>query len=113
MATKKIEGTAEAWENDLLGTDAKHAHKSKLDNSVVDEAMDLQMISIRLQKDLLADLKKIAAVNGIGYQPLMKQVLRRYVDSEMRMMANECIIERMKDEDTPVSREQMKLRKQA
>jgi len=111
MATKKIEGTAEAWENDLLGVDPKHAKKSELDDKTADEAMDLQMISIRLQKALLVDLKQIAAAYGIGYQPLMKQVLRRYVDSEMRQMVNECIIERM-NEEAP-AKEQVALRKQA
>lgn len=92
MTTKKIDGVAEAWENDQLGADPKHAKRATLDDVELDESMDLQMISIRLQKTLLADLKKIARLNGIGYQPLMKQVLKRFVDSEMRMIANECII---------------------
>ena len=98
MATKKIECTAEAWEEGRLGGDAAHAKRSNIDVSKVDTAMDLQMISIRLQKTLLTDLKKIAKVNGIGYQPLMKQILTRFVDSEMRRMANECIVERLKEE---------------
>ncbi len=110
MKTKKIEGTAEAWESDQLGADLKHAKKGSLDNAAIDEAMDLQMISIRLQKTLLADLKKIATVNGIGYQPLMKQVLKRFVDSEMRRMWNECIIEK---ENEAVTKEQVELRQQA
>ncbi len=109
MKTKKTEGTAEAWEGDLLGADLKHAKKSRLDNAVIDEVMDLQMISIRLQKTLLADLKQIATVNGIGYQPLMKQILKRFVDSEMRRMANECMIDRIKEEKATTG-EQVELR---
>ncbi|HED36570.1 MAG TPA: hypothetical protein ENJ08_20425 [Gammaproteobacteria bacterium] len=77
MAIKKIEGTAEKWENDQLGADPEHAQKSDLNNKAVDKAMGLQMISIRLQKTLLADLKKIALANGTGYQPLIKQVLKK------------------------------------
>ncbi|VAW67787.1 hypothetical protein MNBD_GAMMA09-386 [hydrothermal vent metagenome] len=105
MTTKKIEGTAEAWENDLLGSDPKHAKKSTLKGAAIDTAMDLQMISIRLQKTLLVDLKKIATINGIGYQPLMKQILKRFVDSEMRKMANECLIEHMKEEQAEAAPE--------
>ncbi len=102
MATKKIEGTTEAWESGKLGGDIAHAKRSKLDMPAIDKAMDLQMISIRLQKTLLEDLKMIASVYGIGYQPLMKQILKRFVDSEMRKMANECIIERMKEEEKAI-----------
>ena len=88
----KIEGTAEAWENRELGCDETFAQLSKLtesDQNAIDEALDLQMISIRLQKGLLESLKAIASLNGIGYQPLIKQVLQRFVDGEMKMIAME------------------------
>ena len=91
--TKKIEGTEEAWDSGLLGTDPKHAKKVNVNNDVVDDAMGLQMISVRLQKTLLEDLKTIAKLNGIGYQPLMKQILKRFVDSEFKKMANEYAVE--------------------
>jgi len=97
MTTDKIEGTADAWENDALGIDQEHTKKVQLDSDKLDAALDLQMISIRLQKSLLKDLKEIAKLNGIGYQPLMKQILKRFVDCEMKKMANEYIIEQRKE----------------
>jgi len=97
--TKKIEGTEEAWDSGQLGTDPKHAKKAKVDNDVVDNAMGLQMISVRLQKTLLEDLKTIANLNGIGYQPLMKQILKRFVDCEFKKMANEYAVEQRKENE--------------
>lgn len=51
--------------------------------------LGLQAISIRLQPDLIQDLKTIAQHNGIGYQTLIKQILHRFVHAEMKMLANE------------------------
>lgn len=51
--------------------------------------LGLQAISIRLQPDLIQDLKTIAQHNGIGYQTLIKQILHRFVHSEKKMLANE------------------------
>lgn len=50
------------------------------------EKLGLQPISIRLQKDLIENLKMIATTNGIGYQTLIKQILNRFVRSELRML---------------------------
>lgn len=52
----------------------------------IDEALDLQPISIRLQKDLIENLKALAKLNGLGYQPLIRQVLTRWVDCELKDM---------------------------
>jgi len=52
----------------------------------LDDALELQLISVRLQKSLIDGLKLIAKANGIGYQPLMRQVLNRFVDSELRRL---------------------------
>lgn len=73
----KIEGTSDAWEKGILGLDEKHAKlSSSVDENKLDDSLGLQSISIRMQKSLLEDLKFIAKHNGIGYQPLMKQILR-------------------------------------
>ena len=46
------------------------------------------MISLRVPERLIADFKIIALANGqIGYQTLMKQCLKRFVDSELKWMA--------------------------
>lgn len=48
----------------------------------IDEAMGLQMISIRLQRSLLTNLKAIARYHGVGYQPLIRDLLNRFAKSE-------------------------------
>lgn len=48
----------------------------------VDEAAGLEMISIRLDKSLIEDLKLMASRKGIGYQPLIRKILDRFVYKE-------------------------------
>jgi len=55
----------------------------------IDEALELQMISIRLQKALLNDLKFVADYRGIGYQPLIREVLCRFARHEISAIARE------------------------
>jgi uncharacterized protein (DUF4415 family) len=90
MKARKIESTPEAWEDGRLGRDAAHAKAAPQEmQALVDESLGLQMISIRLQKDLIEDYKKIADFRGVGYQPLMRDALKRFVDAEFKKMALE------------------------
>jgi len=89
--TKKIKSTPESWESGLLGEDEKYTKKANVDEHALDEALELQMISVRLQKSLIDDLKNFAQLEGLGYQPLMRRVLQRYVDGEKKLIANQCI----------------------
>jgi hypothetical protein len=82
----KIEGTEEAWETGLLGADEAHVKVAPDQQAEIDAALELHPISIRLQKGLLDNLKALAQLNGIGYQPLVRQILTRFVDSEMKQM---------------------------
>lgn len=84
---KKIESTVENWETRKLGADEKFVEAVTLDDKKLDEAFELQLISIRMRKQLIADLKIIARHNGLGYQTLMKQILERFAQAEMREMA--------------------------
>jgi predicted DNA binding CopG/RHH family protein len=89
--TKKIESHDEKswdeWDDGTLGRSAEHAKLSTaIDEEGLNETLGLQSINIRMPKDLLDDLKRIATINGIGYQPLMKQVLQRFVTCEMKQM---------------------------
>lgn len=87
---KKIEGTPEAWEDGSLGREEEFVRVSKnVDDAALNEAAGLQPISIRLQKSLIEDFKMIADINGIGYQPLIRQVLKRFADSEKRRILRE------------------------
>jgi len=68
---QKIEGTMKNWENGKLGQDAEFAAEASLEEEMaLDDALELKLISIRMQKSLIRKLKLIANYHGIGYQPL-------------------------------------------
>lgn len=92
MRKRKIEGTAEAWESGQLGRDAAHAKSaSKALAQQIDDALELQMISIRLPKELIEEFKMIAAYYDVGYQPLMRDALKRFASSEIKVIATQAI----------------------
>lgn len=81
---------AAQWDNRKLGASAEHvALAPESDEDLLDDALGMQLISIRLQKKLIRDLKKIANCQGVGYQPLIRDLLNRFVQSEQRRMLNE------------------------
>jgi predicted DNA binding CopG/RHH family protein len=88
---EKVPGTDEAWESGALGASEQHIRRVEdlTVESAIDEALELQMISIRLQKSLIEDLKAIASIRGLGYQPLMKQILSRFVECEKKVILRE------------------------
>jgi len=103
---EKIPASDEAWESGELGGDLAHAEPLKEDIELqIDEALSLQLISIRLQKSLIEDLKAIAALRGVSYQPLMRQVLNRFVDCEKKQLLKERVQE-MNDRVSAAKREQ-------
>jgi uncharacterized protein (DUF4415 family) len=50
--------------------------------TALDDALGLQMISVRLSKSLIEDLKFCATANGVGYQPMIRDVLSRWARGE-------------------------------
>lgn len=96
---EKILGTEEAWDAGVLGTDEQYvAVSNHSTDELINEALSLQPISIRLQKGLIENLKTIAELNGIGYQPLVRQALTRFVDCEMKRIATEVLATQRKEE---------------
>lgn len=85
-----IEDTDEAWLSGELGNDEAFAAAAP-DNAelLINEHLDLQPISIRLEKSLIEDFKLIAALHGLGYQPLMRQTLKRFADCEKKRILRE------------------------
>ncbi len=76
------------WESRELGASEKHVGRvSHAEAMAVDEALGLQVISIRLQKKLIGNLKILAKREGIGYQPFIRQILTRHV-SHSSLMPN-------------------------
>jgi len=73
------------WESGALGRDETHvAVVDAKASRETDDATGLQMISIRLEKSLLRDLKEIAAWHDIGYQPMIRDLLHRFVTAEIK-----------------------------
>lgn len=90
----KILASDEAWDTGQLGEDAEHVKPIEEDiDAQIDEALELQLISIRLQKSLIEDFKAIAALRGVSYQPLMRQVLNRFVECEKKLILQERVQE--------------------
>lgn len=86
----KILDTEEAWLSGELGMDEAFVAVAPDDaESIINEHLDLQPISIRLEKSLIEDFKLIAALHGLGYQPLMRQTLKRFADCEKKRILRE------------------------
>ncbi len=68
-----------------MGNDEAHARCAPADvAAAVDESMGLQMVSIRLEKRLIGHLKEIAQHHGIGYQPMIRDLLNRFAQAEIK-----------------------------
>lgn len=81
----KIASTDEAWEDGTLGTNAEHATAAPDDmQAAIDASLGLKSISIRLPAQLIDAYKLIAAHHGIGYQPLMRDILQRFVPEGLK-----------------------------
>ena len=93
-----IPGSEDAWEDGLLGNDEKFAsplpdEEAVSDIAQINESLGLQPISIRLEKSLIEDFKTIATINGLGYQTLMRQALKRFATCEMKRILGQVAAE--------------------
>ena len=88
----KLVVDAEAWEHGTLGQDEQFAVRANKEaEEALNEALGLQMISVRLQTSLIEDLKFIAKINGIGYQPLLRDALCRFARNEKKNIMMEML----------------------
>ena len=89
----KLKGTKspdDAWENGEFGLEEAFIKVTDaVEAAEVDDALDLKMISIRLQNDLIKKLKLIGKYHGIGYQPLIRDLLQRFARNELIQIAME------------------------
>ncbi len=75
----------EPWEDGSLGREAKYVARAPLAaENDLDEALGLQPVSIRLPRQLIDQFKLIAHFHGVGYQPLMRDVLTRFVPGALQ-----------------------------
>lgn len=87
-----IADTPDAWESGILGMDKKYAAvASKELADQIDDALGLQMISIRLDKELIDTFKLLSGKYQMGHQPLMREALRQFVDTEIKLVALEAL----------------------
>jgi len=88
----QIKNSAEAWERGELGSDLKHAKAvDKKKAAQIDETLGLQMISIRLEQELIESYKLLGTKYDMGYQPLMREALKRFVEGEFKLIASEAL----------------------
>ena len=103
MTTDNFDKDSEKWESRELGASKEHAIKvSKEVHDEITGALGLQLISIRLQKKLIEDLKFIAKANDLGYQPMIRDLLNRFVKAEKKAIMRDTLekgrLELMKEE---------------
>lgn len=97
---ERIMSTAEAWEDGSLGSDEQYVSVADEDDeAMINEALQLQPISIRLEKSTIENFKLIAQINanGLGYQTLMRQALKRFAECEMKGILRKLAEERRRE----------------
>lgn len=77
---RELLAESEEWESGKRGDHSEAA--SDDEEAVLDEAMELQMISIRLPQAVVEKLKTMAKKEGIGYQPYTRQVLIHHTQGD-------------------------------
>jgi predicted DNA binding CopG/RHH family protein len=71
---------AELWESGQLGASEEHVRTvSPEKTKEIQDALGLQPVTVRLQKELVEQLKVMAKKEGLGYQPFIRHILTRYV----------------------------------
>jgi len=110
----KIRGSVKNWENGKLGQDAEYVVAATQEEELaLDNALELKPISIRMPISLIKKLKIIADVHGIGYQPLMRDVLGRFARAEMITLLRQHEEQKsfeaaLSDDDSPAARQMYK-----
>lgn len=94
MATSTKRTMRQPWEELDDNLEANSVVAPADEAAAIDEALGLQMISIRLQRSLLNNLKLIAQHHKIGYQPLIRDLLNRFASSEMQHILHALVAEK-------------------
>lgn len=84
MRTAK-RNTAKAKEPENIGTDESSVGVASQEiHDAVDSGLGMKLISIRLPISLIEEFKIIADYNHVGYQPLIRNMLKRCADAELK-----------------------------
>lgn len=106
----QIEASADDWgPSGKYGNDEAFVRAGKEEK--LDERLGLEPISIRFPKELVRDLKAIAQLNGMRYQPLIREVCKRFVEAEKRALRADMARRRQEEveEQRKLAEEQRKL----
>ncbi len=75
-----FDNDTELWETRQLGASEEHVRVvSPEKTKAIHESLGLQPITIRLQTELVDELKALAKKEGLGYQPFIRHVLTKYI----------------------------------
>ncbi len=86
---------ASKWESRELGNgnDSDIIAPSEISERL-DNATKTKAISIRLPVQLIEQLKLIAKIQGVAYQPMARDVLERFAVGEMQMFVEQYVREK-------------------
>lgn len=69
----------EQWDSRELGADEVFAKRASPEQEKrINDSLGLHAISIRLHTETIGLLKNFAREDGIGYQPLLRQIITKY-----------------------------------
>lgn len=84
------ESMTEQWESGELGRDAAHVRRVSPEvEAEVDLATAMKLVTIRLPVPMIDALKAIGQFHGIGYQPMVRDLLGRFIASEVPMILSQ------------------------
>lgn len=102
----KLAAKGDPWDTGELGRDEQYAKRATPEKETeVDLALGLQLISIRLQKRMIEELKFIAKAHGVGYQPLIRDILDRFIVCEVKEIVREVQARREREENEQITAE--------
>ena len=82
----QIEASADDWGPAGKYGNAEEFVRPGKEDDKLSERLGLEPISIRFPKGLVHDLKAIAQLNGMRYQPLIREVCKRFVEAEKKAL---------------------------
>ena len=85
MTVAKTRVRSDAWDERKLGADSAYVGVADESHELaLNESLEMQSISIRLPVELVKQYKLIAGFHGVGYQPLMRDILDRFVPGALK-----------------------------
>ena len=97
MNVKSNAAQHDPWDTGELGRSEDHVVVvSDAVSKAIDASLSLHPVSIRLERSLIANLKLISRYRGVAYQPLIRDLLNRFMVSELKDIAKEMEAEQNK-----------------